>query len=211
MQQIGGVFRRLDICGLAALYLTMMLNMYAVAFFMPSIIKQMGFSSLVSNLLTAPVYLLAVLCILAMAWHSDRSQERPRHIALGALLSVGGFLGLTLGTYYRSEVASLVAIAVGNAGTNCIMPVALAWVNDVTAGDLSTAVALALVLAVGNVGGLVGPYLYGLTVTTDSSGHTTYVWGHALLVLNSTVMLLLTVAVALLRRRYTQANYIVLS
>lgn len=209
-QQIFQVFARVEICGFGLLYFTMMLNMYAVAFFLPSIIKSMGFSSLYGNLLTAPVYLVAVLCILGMAWHSDATRERPWHVSVGACSSILGFLGLTLGTFYNVEIVSLISIAIANAGTNSIMPVTLAWINDVTFGDLNTAIALAFVLAVGNLGGIVGPQLYGLTVT-ELEGKSSYIWGHAAMTFNSLLMASVTLFLGhYLARRRRKEQYEIL-
>jgi len=53
---------------------------YTLAFFLPTIIEKIGFSDLMSNLLTVPIYISAGIVNLLIAFHSDKRQERGYHV-----------------------------------------------------------------------------------------------------------------------------------
>ncbi|VUC24159.1 unnamed protein product [Clonostachys rosea] len=57
----------------------------AVSNFFPSVVGGLGYSRNMTYLLTAPPFLLCVICMLVNGFHSDRTRERGYHI-IGALL-----------------------------------------------------------------------------------------------------------------------------
>jgi len=57
-------------------------------FFLPAIIQQFGFSVIISNLLTVPVYGATFFAISLNGIHSDRTSERYLHICIPLFLSM---------------------------------------------------------------------------------------------------------------------------
>ncbi|KAL6406474.1 hypothetical protein AUP68_09269 [Ilyonectria robusta] len=68
----------------------------ALSNFLPTILREMGYSSVNAQGLTAPVYFVAFLCCIASAYVSDRYGKRGYIISAFSAMSVVGYLLLTL-------------------------------------------------------------------------------------------------------------------
>ena len=66
--------------------------------FLPTIKSDVGYRAVDANLMTAPVYGVAYVCLLAVAWISDRKQQRGYAIAFGGLISGLGYILLAVTT-----------------------------------------------------------------------------------------------------------------
>ena len=89
---------------------------------------------------------------------SDRLQERVRHIAAA---SAAGFAGLAgSAAFVDSPLLSIAAISIGAAGGLAIVPIFWTLPASLLSGA-AAAGAIALINAIGNVGGFAGPFLIG--------------------------------------------------
>ncbi|OJD40350.1 mfs transporter [Diplodia corticola] len=75
----------------------------SVPVFLPTIIKEMGYTSLTSQALSAPPYLISFLTVLATASLSDRYRTRSLPLILHALLASLSFTLICLLGYYSSS------------------------------------------------------------------------------------------------------------
>ena len=107
---------------------------------------------------TAIPYAIAAVAMVWWCRRSDAARERPRHIAAAAMV---GALGLAAsGWLIHSPILAVAAITFGAAGTLAVLPIY--W--TLPTARLSGAAAaggIALINAVGNIGGFVGPYAVG--------------------------------------------------
>ncbi len=138
---------------------------YAFVLWLPQIIRDLsGFSDFMVGLASAGPHLAAAASMLVVGAHSDRSGERARHVAVPAAV---GALGLAASGLLRSPVPGLAALtltAVGIAGA--FGPF---WgLGTSLVGARAAASGIALINAVGNLAGFVGPYLVGLV--KDATG-----------------------------------------
>ena len=193
----------------ALLFLADLVAVYSVSFYLPTIIGEMGFDDLVSNLLTAPIYAFSALSILLSARNSDRLHERAWHVVCLGIFACLGFLLLTLGTHFDAAPASLVGIAVANAAAQSNMPIILSWLSDAVHAPSRFAIASAFVVSCGNLGGIIGPQLYGLSVSRDSQGAPSYIYGHAAVTVDC--FLLVLIALLIKYRAYSAAGYEVIA
>ena len=70
--------------------------------FLPTIIKEMSYSPLTSQLLSAPPYIVAFFVVIWTAWHSDRAgPARFPYILFHSLLASAGYFWLALSGYFR--------------------------------------------------------------------------------------------------------------
>jgi MFS family permease len=166
---LGGAFKDVRVWALAMVYFAQATCFYAVGFWMPTIIQELG----INKQDYLKVGLLSMIpwgaSIAAMIWwgsHSDRTGERRWHCASGLLLMMAGLL--LLGLAHRSPIASMVAltlITVGWAGQVCTfwsLPTAFLTGTAAAAG-------IAWINSVGNLGGYFGPDLIG-TIRTAAHG-----------------------------------------
>jgi MFS family permease len=166
---LADAFKDGRVWALALVYFSQATCFYAVSFWMPTIIQELGIDK--NDLLK--VGLLSMVpwgaSIAAMIWwgsHSDRTGERRWHCASGLLLIMAGLLLLAIA--HQSPIMSIAAltlITIGWAGAVCTfwsLPTAFLSGTAAAAG-------IALINSVGNLGGYFGPDLIG-TIRTAAHG-----------------------------------------
>jgi ACS family tartrate transporter-like MFS transporter len=146
------------VLALGVLYLGLVTGLYGVTFWLPQIVKGFGgLSNLEVGFIAALPNLAAAIAMVAWTRHSDRTRERPWHVALPAF--VGG-LGLTASAAVSDPTLSTIALSVALIGIYAA--IATSWALP-TAFLTGTAAAggLALINSIGNLGGFAGPYFVG--------------------------------------------------
>ncbi|MFM0229590.1 MFS transporter [Paraburkholderia sediminicola] len=153
---------------LCVIYFAFVAALYGVSFWLPTLVKALGFTGIRQiGLMTALPYAAAVVTMLVLAWNSDRTGERRKHLALAGLFSA---VCLVLSVLLRATpMWSFVALIAAMAGIVTTIP--LFW-NLPTAflKGATAATGFALITSIGNLSGFVAPYLVG--VVTDSTGST---------------------------------------
>lgn len=64
----------------------------SVTNFFPAVVKTLGYSDVITLLLTAPPYVLAVIVTYANALHADRTGERYLHVVIPLCFAVVAFI-----------------------------------------------------------------------------------------------------------------------
>ncbi len=158
---------------LALAYLGNGFGVYGTVFFVPLIIKDLGFSNLTTSWLSALPAGLGVVGMILFSRSSDRSGERVWHVVVAMGLGALGLLltGMTIG----SAPLELIGLCVAGFGIGADLPVF--W-NLPTAylGAATAAAGIAVINAVGNLSGYFAPQLVG--VLRDRTGN----YGAAMLV-----------------------------
>ena len=143
-----------------------MIGLYSISFWLPQILRRLSNTSdLLIGVLSALPYVFAVIGMVWIGRHSDRTGERRWHVAVPALLAAGGLLlcGFTGTPGLALAAISLAALGIwGALGPFWAMPTAMLSRSGAAAG-------IAWINSVGNLGGFVGPYAVGvLSVATGS-------------------------------------------
>lgn len=142
----------------ALVYFTMAFSMYGIGFWLPTVLKNFGnLSTVATGMLTAIPYGIAGFVMVAAATHSDRTNERRFHL-LGAA-AVGAF-GLSLCAISTNATMSLIALTIAASGLWSTLGPFWAQPTSVLS-KTAAAGGIALINSVGNLGGFVGPYLFG--------------------------------------------------
>ncbi|HWQ39216.1 MAG TPA: MFS transporter [Burkholderiales bacterium] len=164
-------FRDLRVWALSVVYFCGVVGFYAVNFWMPTIISELGIQKndfLKVGLLSMIPWGVAAVSMVLWGAHSDRTAERRWHAAGGLLVAMAGLLALT--AVGHAPIPSIIALTLVTAGI-------LSWVATFwslpTAFLSSTAAAagIAWINSVGNLGGHFGPDLIG-RIRTATGGHT---------------------------------------
>jgi MFS family permease len=152
-----------------AIYLLIVMGVYGINFWLPSIIRQTGVRSLLSiGWITALSYFVSAVLAILIARRAERRNEKRWHAALAAGL---GGAGLALSATAADSTWLTVAF-VTLASTGGLVAMALFWSfpGSLLVGA-GVAAGLAAVNSVGNLGGFIGPYLLG--ALTDWLGSAT--------------------------------------
>ena len=133
---------------------------------MAEIVDQIdGLSDVGAGFVTAIPYTVAIVGLVLISRHSDRTGERKLHVAIPLALGAAAFATSTI----VSPVAAIAALAVGLFFLLGAHPVFWAMPAALLSGTAAAA-GIALINSVGNLGGFVGPYLVGLM--KDATGST---------------------------------------
>ncbi len=152
---------------LCLLYFLMNVGGYGYELWLPSIVKSIkGFSGgyALVGLISAIPYLAAVVAMLLVGRHSDRTGERRGHVAAAAIASAVGF---ALSAYLGNPFLAMGALTLAFVGLKCTLGPFWAMGTAFLSGT-AAAGGIALINSVGNLGGFVGPYLVG--VIQDRTG-----------------------------------------
>jgi len=140
---------------LCAIYFTLMIGLYGVAFWLPTIVKAFGLKGYLQvGLITAIPYGVAVIGMIFLSHHSDKTGERRLHYVANV---VAGAVGLILsGVFASNPVLAIVFLSVGTLGVIGSMPLFWPLPSAFLAGTAAAA-GIGIVNSVGNLGGYVGP------------------------------------------------------
>jgi len=143
---------------LAAVLFLIVTSGYGFSFFLPQIVKNLsGSSDLGVGLWSAIPFLMAAGGMMIVASHSDRTGERRWHVAGSAWLAAAGLAASALAGVPAASFAALSFAAVGlYSATPPFWPLPTAFLRGTGAAG-----GIALINAVGNLGGFVGPYVMG--------------------------------------------------
>ena len=148
---------------LAVVYFGVAYGLYALAFFLPSIIagfkKTFGvqLSIVEVGLITAIPYAFAAIAMFLWSRHADRTREHVWHVAIPLL--VGG-LAIPAALYLRHPVAVMIPVIIAAMGVFSALPIFWALPPRFLTGA-AAAGGIGLINSLGNLGGFAAPYATG--------------------------------------------------
>jgi MFS family permease len=153
--KVRDAFRSGSVWALCTIYFTLMIGLYGITFWLPTIVKAFGMKGYLNvGLITAVPYAVAVVGMILLSRHSDRSGERRMHYVLNV---TAGAIGLVLsGIFAKSPVLSIVFMSIGTLGVIGSMPIFWPIPSAFLAGTAAAA-GIGIVNSIGNLGGYVGP------------------------------------------------------
>ncbi len=150
---------------LIAIFFCLLCANSTLTFWIPTIIKDLGMTTLMAvDWIAAVAYLCGAAGIIVNGAHSDRHNEVRWHFSGAAL--VGGIamalLALLMGSGTISPIVALFAMTASLVGTMSAIPMFWQLPNRYLAGS-AAAVGVALINSVSNLAGFGAPYVMGLT------------------------------------------------
>ena len=148
---------------LALVYFGVAYGLYALAFFLPSIItgfkKTFGvqLSILQVGLITAIPYVFAAVAMFLWSRHADSSNEHVWHVAIP--LALGG-LAIPVALYLGHPIAVMIPVTIAAMGIFAALPVFWALPPRFLTGA-AAAGGIGLINSLGNLGGFAAPYATG--------------------------------------------------
>ncbi|OOQ81870.1 MFS transporter [Penicillium brasilianum] len=135
---------------------------YGTKFTLPTITKAMGFSSTNAQLTSAPPYVVAAISAIIFARLSDRFYWRMPFVAIPMIIVVTAYAILFSlnGALESKRGVAYFAVVLGVAGIYPIQSAAASWNANNIAPSARRAIGIALMNCVGNVGGIIGSFMY---------------------------------------------------
>lgn len=155
---------------LAMVYFCIQMGVYAISFWLPSIIKSIGFQSpMAIGWLSAGPYIAAGIAMIAIGRPSGTSLASDSPVLSGAL-------GLVVSSLYAQDaIIAMLGLTLATAGILTALP--MFWpMPSAFLGTAAAAGGLALINSMGNLAGFVSPYLVGwLKDATQSTNLALYI------------------------------------
>ena len=174
-------FRSGKVWVLAAAYFGFIMGLYGIGFWLPTLIKASGISNPGTiGWLTAIPYAAAVVSMIVVSRHSDRTRERRWHVAIPALV---GAVALVVSTFVpQTPIWAIVTLTLATMGI--LAGLAQFWVlPPAFLGGAAAAAGIALINSVGNLAGFVSPFIVGwIKDATGSANNGLYVIAASLIV-----------------------------
>ena len=144
---------------LCLIYFLNTMATYGIFLFLPKILREAsGFGGFKLSAITAIPFVVALVGMVLIGRHSDRTGERKRHVAACALTAA---LGLVLATASLESVPLIVlSFSLSQLGQRSVQSVFWA-IPPAFLGGTAAAAGIGMINAVGNLGGFVGPSVVG--------------------------------------------------
>ncbi len=150
---------------LSLVYFVVIAAGFGLTFFVPDLVQdRTGYSDFEVGVLAAIPYGVATAVMLLVAARAERAPSGRPYVILGMLV---GALGCVLTAHVQSPLLLTVAITLSAVGLLSVLPVFWAYPTALFSGSTAAA-GIALVAAIGNLGGFAGPAFTG--IAEDSTG-----------------------------------------
>lgn len=137
---------------------------YSISFFTPTILAQLGWTSVRAQVMSIPIYCVATVATLCVAVTSDIVKHRYSFIMLGCLISIIGY-AILLNTARVSIQIRYMALFFIPTGGWIAQPVVISWLNNNMGGHYKRGVGTAAQIGTGNIAGLIASNVY---ITTEA-------------------------------------------
>lgn len=144
---------------MAAIYFALVMGLYGLNFWLPTIIRDLGYTSYIEiGLLNAIPFGAAAVTMVLVARSADRRNERRWHIVVPALI---GALALVASVLLAAQpLLAVAALSIAACGIFAAIPQAWGLATAIISGGAAAA-GIALINSIGNLSGFVGPYAIG--------------------------------------------------
>jgi nitrate/nitrite transporter NarK len=142
-----------------AFYFCMNVGSYGISMFLPAIIKsQLSFQNEAASLLSSLPYIPALFVMLINGWHSDRTHERPWHVAVPlTICSLGLVIAAISGNHWIGALSMIIIV-----GSVLYAHLPAFWpMPTMVLGTSAAATAVGFINMMGNLGGYFGPNFVG--------------------------------------------------
>jgi ACS family tartrate transporter-like MFS transporter len=167
------VFRDRDVILLTAVYFLGSCAQYGFTFWLPKMIQKLsGFSSFEVAMIATLPFLASWPAMLLLSWSSDRTGERRWHTAAAYVALAAGLAG----SVWAGDriVLGMIMFSLAGIGINARLP-AFWTLPSALLGGATAAASIGAINCIGNLGGLVGPYLLGV-LSTATGSYTSGIW-----------------------------------
>jgi dipeptide/tripeptide permease len=132
---------------------------YAGSFFVPTIVKELGYTSSVAQVRSIPIFIVATVTAIIAAYVSDRLRNRYWLTMFGLVVASIGYIML-LAQNNLSAGVKYFALFLIVPGGYITQPIVLVWMSNLVSGHYKRSVSSACQVGFGNIGGIVASNVF---------------------------------------------------
>ncbi|TVY78318.1 putative transporter [Lachnellula suecica] len=155
-------------CGIF-MYMGVVNTGYATSFFIPTIIQEMGYTAAMSQVRSIPIFIVATVAALTVAWLTDKLKHRYSFTMLGVLVGMIGYIILLCQNKVPVGVKYMACFFITTGGY-ITQPVTWVWLSNNVSGHYKRSVSAAMQIGIGNIGGIVASNIF---IPKESPRYTT--------------------------------------
>ncbi len=141
------------------MYIGVSTSGYATAFFIPTILREFGYTSAEAQVRTIPVYVVCTALTLFTAWFSDRLRHRYGFTLFGIMLATIGYVILLAQGGLEARIKYMAVFFVLS-GVYVVQPLTIVWLSNNMGGHYKRAFSSAMQIGLGNIGGIIGSSIF---------------------------------------------------
>ncbi len=148
--------------------------LYSFAFFLPTIVKDLGYTNETAQLMSVPPYVVACFFTIIGSYFADKAGQRGIFMLGFELVAIIGFLMLVsagkphiqyAGTFFAASgmtipMNSLLYLLILYTGIYPLVPLIGAWTSNNIGGSMKRGVGIAMQVGFGNLGGVIAGFVY---------------------------------------------------
>lgn len=150
--------------------------LYSISMCLPTLIREMGHNSTMANILTIPVYIVACLCSMAVAYAADRTGRRAPFLFGSYGVMLIGFIICVFRPVDKPNVG-YGGLFIAACGTYPALPGMITWFSNNVGPASKRNIAMAVHIGTGSFGGAIGANFY------RDKDKPKYTFGHAMNIL----------------------------
>jgi sugar phosphate permease len=132
---------------------------YAGSFFVPTIVKELGYTSSSAQVRSIPIFIVATVTAVITAYLTDRLRHRYWFCIFGLVVASVGYIML-LAQAHLSAGVKYFALFLIVPGGYITQPVVLVWLANLVSGHYKRSVSSAMQVGFGNLGGIVASNIF---------------------------------------------------
>lgn len=134
-------------------YLGVALPTYGISLFLPTIVKNLGYTSVKSQLLTVPIYVVSCVWSIIQGYLSDRSGLRSPFLSFNYLCMIAGFIACICLDPRTNAHGIYAAMYIVGLGMYPAIPLSIVWNANNLSGSYKRAIGIGFQIGLANYGG----------------------------------------------------------
>ncbi|KAI3607385.1 mfs transporter [Moniliophthora roreri] len=151
-------------------YASFNVGVATISYFLPTLIKELGFTSIQAQGLTVAPYAVGWFMVFFQAWHSDKTKDRGYHIMLSCAVSFTGYVILAT-SVHKSVGAAYFALFLVVGGNYSLFPLVMSWAANCFSPTSKRGVGTAFIVSISNCVSIASPQIYFDPETNFRKGH----------------------------------------
>lgn len=155
-------------------YYGVVVPLYGISLFLPTILKNLGYVNSKAQLMTIPIYITASICSVIQAYVSDKVGLRSPFIAFNLVCLIIGY-AMAISTNPADKPGVIYAgVYIAAIGLYPAFPGVISWLSNNLSGSYKRAIGMAIHIGIGNFGGAFASNIY------HAKDKPRFIMGHAI-------------------------------